>query len=369
MELARDSLKAGMSVWNKLKVLPWLPKEDLVRKSASRDKNIQPEVYTTPKYIQSKKPVQEVVPQPLPEPPIENQGPTPIILMAYFRSGSSFVGDLIQAHDDVFYLFEPLRAPTTRFRLLNDTSHSSITRFQEKTRSILTKLSGCRLDHVPGEVIHDHFLNRSKKARNYIQCLDEHMDKNDPIEASKSTCLKTMIRSCLESKIVLVKVIRPSLAMLFEMMNAIPKLKIIHLMRDPRAMARARVSFGMIKKKTEIDDVTKFCDRLFEDAVVAENIKQKYPERILSLFYEEVAYHPIKEAQRIYKFADLEFSRRQQEIITAMTTNATPEKECRKMCTTKISTLQAEKWRKVASLKFVQFGRQFGSGHGDGRPG
>ncbi|XP_033727604.1 carbohydrate sulfotransferase 1-like [Pecten maximus] len=280
----------------------------------------------------------------------KHQSPTPIILMAYFRSGSSFVGDIIQAHEGVFYLFEPLRSHTTRFKLLNHTSPQSISRFRNKTESIQTHLSRCELNKVPSGILRDMFLNRSKKARQYNLCIHDHANKKYD---HKKTCLQKLLQSCMGSEVMLIKVIRLSFSILLKLLETIPKLKVIYLQRDPRAMARARVHFGMIRKKTEIEDVTNFCYRLNDDAKVAEKIKQKYPERIMSLFYEEVAYHPVIEAQRIYKFAGLKFGRRQEDIITAMTTTPTPEKECRKMCTTKVSSKQAEEWRKTTPLKFV----------------
>ena len=34
--------------------------------------------------------------------------PTPVMILAYYRGGSSFTGEIIQASDDVYYWFEPL---------------------------------------------------------------------------------------------------------------------------------------------------------------------------------------------------------------------------------------------------------------------
>lgn len=49
--------------------------------------------------------------------------PTPIVILTYMRSGSSFVGDVLQQNKDVFYLFEPLRLPQFAIRK-NKTYHS-----------------------------------------------------------------------------------------------------------------------------------------------------------------------------------------------------------------------------------------------------
>nr|XP_034301080.1 uncharacterized protein LOC117681315 isoform X2 [Crassostrea gigas] len=43
-------------------------------------------------------------------------GPVPVVILTYMRSGSSFCGDVLQASDDVFYLFEPLRNVQFHFR-------------------------------------------------------------------------------------------------------------------------------------------------------------------------------------------------------------------------------------------------------------
>lgn len=46
-------------------------------------------------------------------------GPVPVVILTYMRSGSSFCGDVLQANDDVFYLFEPLRSVQFHFRESN----------------------------------------------------------------------------------------------------------------------------------------------------------------------------------------------------------------------------------------------------------
>lgn len=46
-------------------------------------------------------------------------GPVPVVILTYMRSGSSFCGDVLQASDDVFYLFEPLRTIQFHFRKSN----------------------------------------------------------------------------------------------------------------------------------------------------------------------------------------------------------------------------------------------------------
>lgn len=35
-------------------------------------------------------------------------GPTAVVILTYYRSGSTFLGDIINQSKDVFYVFEPL---------------------------------------------------------------------------------------------------------------------------------------------------------------------------------------------------------------------------------------------------------------------
>ena len=49
---------------------------------------------------------------------------TKVVILAYYRGGSTFVGDLFNQNDDVFYWFEPLMAPMEDIKLPGSAFHA-----------------------------------------------------------------------------------------------------------------------------------------------------------------------------------------------------------------------------------------------------
>src|SRR5205807_1430880 len=63
-----------------------------------------------------------------------------ILLVTYFRSGSSFLGDLLQQNPSTFYSFEPLHYMTTGMRIHEDR--------EEEAFYLLDKLLSCSFPDI-----------------------------------------------------------------------------------------------------------------------------------------------------------------------------------------------------------------------------
>lgn len=201
----------------------------------------------------------------------------------------------------------------------------------------------CKLLDLPRKVWNDAFLPKSKKAKLFKACKvfqENVLSSNDTLYS----CVKMLRDICLQSKYVLFKLIRTPLDQLEPLMIEFPEMKIIHLIRDPRATVLSQVKFGKVRVKTFVPDVTEYCTRVFRDLVSADLLKSRFPKRINTIFYEDIAYDPKGMAQTLYDFIGTTFTATAEQYIFNITM-AGKQSNCN-LCTVKSnSTKQANAWR------------------------
>jgi len=96
---------------------------------------------------------------------------------------------------------------------------------------------------------------------------------------------------------------------------ALPTLRIIHLVRDPRAVALSRIRFGesgrgvytMRIQKSEspiIAEASLYCNHVTADIRSRLQLERQFPGRILTLRYEDVVANPEQRFRDIYRLLD-----------------------------------------------------------------
>lgn len=78
-----------------------------------------------------------------------------------------------------------------------------------------------------------------------------------------------------------------------------PQVKIIHLVRDPRATLRSQTTVGEFKRWEVGNFSREFCQRVLEDLKEAEQLKTLYPGRVFTVRYEDLAMEPIESAETL----------------------------------------------------------------------
>ncbi|KAJ8316428.1 hypothetical protein KUTeg_006442 [Tegillarca granosa] len=282
-------------------------------------------------------------------------GPSHIIILTYMRSGSTFIGDVLQEDPGVFYLFEPLRILQFMMRdnesivYLNGNLRN-YSNFLDLASDTLQDLSLCNLNNIGKPFWDDGFILKSKKAREFETCVKKEKN-NVPRLKAMEVCANNLSTVCRNSNNIISKIIRIPMYILEPLMKKFPKMKIIHLLRDPRATIGSQSRFRVIRSGEHFeDDVTKFCSRVYEDLVIAKSFKQRYPGRILQIVYEDLAKNPIEVTKILYKFSNLHFTDKIKQFVENVTSASEIQKaektDCGYTCTLKSnSTAQAQKWR------------------------
>lgn len=164
-------------------------------------------------------------------------------------------------------------------------------------------------------------------------------------------CVNMLRGVCFRSKYMVFKVIRFPVDKLEPLMAEFPSMKIIHLVRDPRATILSQMRFGIIRKQSFVTDVIDFCSRVYRDIVTIEIFVNKFPDRILTYFYEDLARNPLDMSKSLYKFAGIQYTKEVEDFVYNITM-AGKKSNCGNLCTIKSnSSAQADAWRLKLNLQ------------------
>lgn len=245
-----------------------------------------------------------------------------LIIVSHGRSGSSITGDLFNHHPDVFYMYEPLQTVERTQRKLSEDYENLAQRF-------LKNLLKCNFDEpVFLEDIEWYYrrplhprisraigspplcpYNISDKRWHYTQC--PRMTKNSLANACKHHYQFTVV------KILMSRVPFNSLESIFSVCNHKDiDCKIVFLVRDPRAVIPSSLSVnfyqeqgGDAKLGTRLFSY-KVCHNNEENLQLIKNLPAWLHSRVKLLRYEDFASSPLKEMERLYRFAGLSVSKK-----------------------------------------------------------
>ena len=292
-----------------------------------------------------------------------------VMIFAYHRSGSSFIGEMFNRNPEVFYLFEPVHpiqmffGTRRRFPLLYDTL----------IRQLLDTIYKCSFDKYP------FFVNilSTSSFRLKSQVLSSP-NLCDPRVTSRKMHLcqrinaTLLMRICRSSFHTVIKTIRMSnwenLEFLTKSELSGPtgslSFKLIHLVRDPRAIVTSRVwwflrNFSEImKENATVYDVNvtakrhaiagyirnmsvNLCRQMYKD-IMNGNKKTADGTIYAMVRFEDAAKRPLKAYEKIYEFAGITESKHVRQWLERNTkSNADPGY----YSTTRKSSAAANMWR------------------------
>ena len=201
------------------------------------------------------------------------------------------------------YHIRYFRAPTDFF----ETEHG--------THVILNDLFNCRFRNLPVGVLasFNYFYpntaynistecfpsrQRYKIRLMYRSILRSHMAPN---------CITRLEELCRSKPVRLIKAIRLPMTFTENFLRHIPNLKIIYLVRDPRAVIHSRQSIHYVSIGEP--PIKLLCDSMEEDMSQANRLLQLYKSRFYIIFYECFALVPFRMVHSIFEFLGLKYTR------------------------------------------------------------
>ncbi|KFM76087.1 Carbohydrate sulfotransferase 6, partial [Stegodyphus mimosarum] len=221
-------------------------------------------------------------------------GPLHVLLIAYARTGSSFLGDLLQSLPGTFYYFEPLHFLSNP--VLNSSFHEA--------RSLLDKIFHCNVSKIQGFLMwqkkHDKYMKLRRSFEYWRTC------------SKFKTCYNGSYIDayCRNHTTLIAKTIRLNLKEASKLFDTHPELnlKIIYLARDPRGTLNSRMKFPVAAwcNKDPMCSIPKhFCSALSEDLDTICSLSSNRPDDFAVVRYEDLAMDPFGVANHLVKFLGL----------------------------------------------------------------
>ena len=194
-----------------------------------------------------------------------------ILVATSWRSGSTFLGDLLSRYPGAFYSFEPIHYIDHKSGFVQD-----ITEKETESVNLVSQIFKCQPDS--GYFIHakrNPFLF-SHNFRFWSMC-------KSLLEAASACFMPELYRStCPIFPIRLTKTVRLRVGATEKLLNdpVLGKtLKIVVLVRDPRGVMNSRAGMDVLEwcKEPRCSDPTTVCRDLQSDILNAYKIKKDYP--------------------------------------------------------------------------------------------
>lgn len=214
-----------------------------------------------------------------------------ILIVSNWRSGSSFLGHLLNHLPGAWYFFEPLFfAYQSVLPQMRDT-------FQTK---VVEDLLQCKYHESIAEADMKKMIFFFRKTSRVWDVCGESQG-NGTVCNSKSF----LEEACRYFPLQVIKSVRLRYKAVQELIRRYPNLKVIGSVRDPRGALHSRSKLDWCKVRSCIDPET-VCDKLHEDMMIASQLRVNHPHQFLLLRYEDLSLNTTSTVRRVLNFLDME---------------------------------------------------------------
>lgn len=238
-----------------------------------------------------------------------------VLILTTWRSGSTFLGDLLNHYPGTFYYFEPLHYYE---RATDQRKSLPYTDLQ-----FLKSLYKCNFNVNRGFLEHirkpeNKFLFKNHNFRLWNSC--------SSILPKEAMCTEPVYLNavCPLFPIKLIKTVRLRMNHVRDLLtDPSLDLKIVLLVRDPRGVYNSRSS-GTVSKwcnKEDCADPQTGCSDLMQDYQEAMELKTSSPGLVTLVRYEDLSLFPEETTQRLLKFLDLPWNPSMEEYIKTHTSS------------------------------------------------
>ncbi|ELT88080.1 hypothetical protein CAPTEDRAFT_206602 [Capitella teleta] len=304
--------------------------------------------------------------------PFTPGSPKTVVVVTYQRSGSSFFGKIFDQNPNAFYVYEPLDALYTSIYGTAEgwNTPSDITSFWngserippsddvDKVAHFLHSLLHCKTDDLPTEFFRHKYWAKmtgafqtqqkpysaclSKLDRSVFRCgdilpesqcparLGEDWHKlwlckqsliqsygsaylryqlcNYETRQSLEPCIEILSQNCTSAEMRVTKTVRATMPSIRTLLEIDTNVRIVNLVRDPRAVALSRMSFfstrGSFSKNNRILEAKIFCRSVTRDLNLFNELRQQHPGKLIQVIYDDFVKDPQEYAKAIYEFLD-----------------------------------------------------------------
>nr|XP_033772835.1 carbohydrate sulfotransferase 6-like [Geotrypetes seraphini] len=269
-----------------------------------------------------------------------------LLILSSWRSGSSFVGQVFNQNPDVFYLMEPAWHVWSRLPLEPpDLLHLPV-------RDLLRSIFLCDMSAFPpymsrSENITDLFLWQESRALcSSPACpnstLIDFINRTECFSNCGKAPFKKVEEVCKNFSHVVVKAVRLlNLEVLYPLLkDPSLNLKIIHLVRDPRAILSSREAFAFLdlddaivsKAQNSTSDIRVVMEEICKAQVHIYKLATQNPQPFLKgsyviVRYEDLVRSPVDHIRELYNYVGLSMTPKLESWINNITHGLLPTEE------------------------------------------
>lgn len=266
-----------------------------------------------------------------------------ILVVGYYRSGSSFLAQLLSSNPSTFFHFEPLHMFSRNERVP--------TRNLSSACDVITSLFLCNFEKFP-EYINDVKKNKWILSHNQLwrrHCLLKGGNCTDP---------RFLSAVCANASTQVMKLVRLGIGHIHDWLKYFDQisgtLKIVHLVRDPRGILASRRAISFCTNSTLCSNPGALCQEMAGDLEAFRRIEKDFPESSLRVRYEDIALEPFKQTKLLFIKLGLQFSDLTTVFLRQHTQNGTTQEVADPFSTKRNSTENAFLWKKRLNTTEIQ---------------
>lgn len=150
---------------------------------------------------------------------------------------------------------------------------------------------------------------RRKEFEKYIACM------NGLKKIASRKCMAVLEADCKKRSLRVAKTVRATMDVAEHLLRSLPNMRIIHLVRDPRAVVRSRKEFdssgrGLYTDLNPNDTLAReariFCRTVARDIRLRMELEKKYPGRIYPIVYDDMVKDVKRYTRDVYGFLGLD---------------------------------------------------------------
>ena len=259
-----------------------------------------------------------------------------ILILAKSRSGTNFLGDLLAHSDRSFYYHEPFIYLTC----IRGTTWTKSTVPHEYLISLWKSLFDCRFDIHP-----EYLTNIAKVPKNLGQSpLGWNSFFNEFTLPEKKFDPQMIYNVCMQAVTRVIKDPDLDMKVLEKMKEKDEDLKIIHLVRDPRARFSSLYRRGWCVY--DCANITIICKTLKQDLEIYSKLSAANSDKFIQIKYEDLAMNPELITQKLFKKLKLNFTKSLRNWIKLHTSIANEKQNLNPYSTFRNSKESISKWMK-----------------------
>ena len=221
-----------------------------------------------------------------------------VLILTSVRSGSSFLAELLNQYPGTFFYFEPLHYHST-----NKDHESELISQHDLLQSLFTcNFTNDTQGFLQHAKSHLFLFNRQVPRRLWNSCVSFRRPK-------ESVCMSQEYLNtvCPLYPIRLIKTVRMKMRDTRHLLETLTNLKILVLVRDPRAVFRSRWSDSISSwcRSQQCSDPETSCRDLEQDVDDTETLGDMFPGRVKLVRYEDISLNTVSALRSMLSFIGL----------------------------------------------------------------